>query len=60
MFLACCVLPDKKLTVIAFTDANIYATSMAQGKVKSDGFGSKGLTHCTCLCYRCCALEEET
>jgi len=44
--------------VIAFTDANIYATSMAQGKVKSDGSESKDQTHCTCLCYRCCALEQ--
>jgi len=32
MFLASCVLPDMKPTVIAFADANIYATSMAQGK----------------------------
>jgi len=29
-------------------------------KVKSDGSGSKGLTPCTCLCYRCCALEQGT
>jgi len=29
-------------------------------KVKSDGSGSKGLTPWTCLCYRCCALEEGT
>jgi len=27
---------------------------------KSDGSGSKGLTPCTCLCYRCCALERGT
>jgi len=27
-------------------------------KVKSDGSGSKGLTPCKCLCYRCCALEQ--
>jgi len=29
-------------------------------KVKSDGSWPKGLTPCTCLCYRCCALEEGT
>jgi len=29
-------------------------------KVKSDGSGSKGLTPCTCLCYRCYALEQGT
>jgi len=29
-------------------------------KVKSDGSGSKGLTPCTCLCYRCCAFEQST
>jgi len=29
-------------------------------KVKSDGSGSQGLTPCTCLCYRCCALEQGT
>jgi len=29
-------------------------------KVKSDASGSKGLTICTCLCYRCCALEQGT
>jgi len=29
-------------------------------KVKSDGSGSKGRTPCTCLCYRCCALEQGT
>ena len=29
-------------------------------KVKSDGYGSKGLTPCTCLCYRCCTLEQGT
>jgi len=29
-------------------------------KVKSDGSRSKGLTPCTCLCYRCCALEQGT
>ena len=28
--------------------------------VKSDGSGSKGLTPYTCLCYRCCALEQST
>jgi len=28
--------------------------------VKSDGSGSKGLTHCICMCYRCCALEHGT
>jgi len=27
-------------------------------KVKSDGSGLKGLTPCTCLCYRCCSLEQ--
>ena len=26
-------------------------------KVKSDGSGSKGLTPCTCLCYRCVAVH---
>jgi len=33
-----------------------------KAKVKSDGSGSKGLTHCpcTCLCYRCSALEKGT
>jgi len=50
----------RNLTVIAFTDANIYATSMAHAKVKSDGSGSNGLTPCTCLCYRCSALEKGT
>jgi len=29
-------------------------------KVESDGSGSKGRTPCTCLCYRCCALERGT
>ena len=29
-------------------------------KVKSDGSGSKGLTLCSCLCYRCCALEQSS
>jgi len=29
-------------------------------KVKSDGSGSKGLTPYTCLCYRCCVLEQST
>jgi len=29
-------------------------------KVKSDGSGSKGRTPCTCLCYRCRALEQGT
>jgi len=29
-------------------------------KVNSDGSGSKDLTPCTCLCYRCCALEQGT
>jgi len=29
-------------------------------KVKSDSSGSKGLTPCTCLFYRCCALEQGT
>jgi len=29
-----------------------------EAKDKSDGSGSKGLTPYTCLCYRCCALEE--
>jgi len=29
-------------------------------KVKSCGSGSKGLTPCYCLCYRCCALEHGT
>jgi len=28
--------------------------------VKNDGFGSKGLTPFTCLCYRCCVLEQGT
>ena len=27
-------------------------------KVKSDGSGCKGPTPCTCLCYRCCAIEQ--
>jgi len=27
--------------------------------LKSDGSGSYGLTQ-TCLCYRCCALEQGT
>ena len=26
--------------------------------VKNDGSGAKGLTPYTCLCYRCCALEQ--
>jgi len=29
-------------------------------KVKSDGSWSKGPTPYTCLCYRCCALEQGT
>jgi len=29
-------------------------------KVKSDGSRWKGLTPYTCLCYRCCALEQGT
>jgi len=31
-----------------------------KAKDKSDGSGSKGRTPCTCLCYRCCALEQGT
>jgi len=27
---------------------------------KSDGSKSYGLTPCTCLCYRCCALKQGT
>ena len=59
----------RNFTVIAFTDANMYATSMARrkgrfwtsnGATQSDGSGSKGLTPCTCLCYRCCPLEQGT
>jgi len=39
----------------------IYARHQwRNAKVKSDGSGSKGLTPCTCLCYRCCALERGT
>jgi len=29
-------------------------------KFESDGSGSTGLTPYTCLCYRCCALEQGT
>jgi len=29
-------------------------------KAKDKSDGSKGLTPNTCLCYRCCALEEGT
>ena len=32
-FLACCLLPDKNFTVIAFSDASMYATSMTQRNV---------------------------
>jgi len=28
--------------------------------LKSDGSRSKGLTPWTCLCYRCCVLEQDT
>jgi len=36
----------KKCTVIAFSDANMYATSITQHNLcfKSDGSGSSGLT----------------
>jgi len=51
----------RNLTVIAFTDANTYTRHQwRKAKLKSDGCGSKGLTPYTCLCYRCCALEEGT
>jgi len=29
-------------------------------KVKSDDSGYKCRTPCTCLCYRCCAIEQDT
>jgi len=29
-------------------------------KVKSVGSVSKGLTPCSCMCYACCALEQDT
>ena len=32
-FLACCLLPDKNISVIAFSDANMYATSMTERNV---------------------------
>jgi len=45
--------------VIAFTDANMCVRDFngATQCFKSDGSGSKDLTPCTYLCYRCCALE---
>jgi len=43
--------------IIPVPDANMCATWMG---LKSDGSGSKGLTPYTCLCYRCCALEQGT
>jgi len=60
-FLACCFLPDKKLYGNCFYWCKyVRDFNCATQCFKSAGSGSKDLTPYTCLCYRCCALEQGT
>ena len=60
-FLACCVLPDKIFSGNCFYWCKyVRDFDDATQCFQSDGSRSYDLTPQTCLCYRCCALEQGT